>query len=100
MMYVRFLAITTFDRLVKPFSLFSVDEIPESNLPSTTSFPSVVVNSFLTAMRYSSAEARQRFPRLLQIIESYPETLKDFINQVRYFRKITQRCKLNKRKIW
>ncbi|XP_071815133.1 DNA-dependent protein kinase catalytic subunit-like [Apostichopus japonicus] len=57
------------------------DNLPSTALPLTADFPSTVVKSFLTAMRYSSSEAKQRFPRLLQIIETYPETLKDFIKE-------------------
>ncbi|PIK41530.1 putative DNA-dependent protein kinase catalytic subunit [Apostichopus japonicus] len=57
------------------------DNLPSTTLPLTANFPSTVVKSFLTAMRYSSSEAKQRFPRLLQIIETYPETLKDFIKE-------------------
>ena len=39
----------------------------------------------LKAMCYGSDEARQRFPRLLQIVELYPDTLDAFIKKVRYF---------------
>jgi len=36
----------------------------------------------LKAMCYSSDEARQKFPRLLQIVELYPDTLEAFIKKV------------------
>jgi len=43
-------------------------------------FPLLVVRSLLDAMRLNSYEAQQRFPRLLQIVESYPgQTLDSFV---------------------
>lgn len=47
-------------------------------------FPQIVVKQLLNAIRFNSYEARQRFPRLLQIVELYnDQTLKIFIESVR-----------------
>ena len=46
-------------------------------------FPGIVVRYMLKAMCYGSDEARQKFPRLLQIVALYPETLDAFVNKVR-----------------
>ncbi|KAL9956083.1 hypothetical protein ACROYT_G037506 [Oculina patagonica] len=47
----------------------------------TKLFPGIVVRYMLKAMCYSSDEARQKFPRLLQIVELYPNTLEAFIKK-------------------
>ncbi|KAM6971354.1 DNA-dependent protein kinase catalytic subunit isoform 1-T1 [Tautogolabrus adspersus] len=48
----------------------------ESQFPDVLSLPVHVVESMLKALKMNSEEARLKFPRLLQIIESYPsETL-------------------------
>jgi len=47
----------------------------------TELFPGIVVRYMLKAMCYNSDEARQRFPRLLQIVEMYPDTLEAFIKK-------------------
>ena len=49
---------------------------------SFDSFPLAIVTSLLHAMNQNSLEARQRFPRLLQIIEYYPETMDAFMRKV------------------
>lgn len=36
----------------------------------------------LKSMCYSSEEARQKFPRLLQIVHKYPDTLEAFVKKV------------------
>lgn len=46
------------------------------------SFPSVVVAYSLKAMKYRSKAATQQFPRLLQLVELYPETLENFKKKV------------------
>ncbi len=47
-------------------------------------YPSFIVNNLLNAIRFNSYEARQRFPRLLQIVEVYSEkTLQIFVDQVK-----------------
>ena len=46
-------------------------------------FPKVVVVYMLKALEHGSIEARQQFPRLLQILELYPETVNEFIKKVR-----------------
>ena len=45
-------------------------------------FPEIVVRYMLKAMRHDSDEARQSFPRLLQLVELYPDTLQTFISKV------------------
>ena len=47
-------------------------------------FPGIVVRYMLKAMCYNSDEARQRFPRLLQIVEMYPDTREAFIKKVAF----------------
>lgn len=43
-------------------------------------FPRIIVKNLLTAIRFGSYEAQQRFPRLLQIVSAYPElTLQVFV---------------------
>ncbi len=58
------------------------DEESAVNCESMKSFPDAMVNSLLVAMKNGSAEARQRFPRLLQIVEYYPDTINTFIKKV------------------
>ncbi|KAL3877683.1 hypothetical protein ACJMK2_035352, partial [Sinanodonta woodiana] len=43
------------------------------------SFPDTVIVCLLKAMKLNSMEARQRFPRLLQLVETYPDTMGNFI---------------------
>ena len=50
----------------------------------------------LKAMCYNSDEARQRFPRLLQIVEMYPDTLEAFIKKVGFM--LNQDVQLTHRK--
>ena len=47
-----------------------------------SSFPSTVVKCMMEAMRDGSSEARERFPRLLQVIENHPDTMDLFIDKV------------------
>lgn len=35
-------------------------------------FPGIVIRYVLKSMAYESSEARQKFPRLLQLVELYP----------------------------
>ncbi|KAK3580733.1 hypothetical protein CHS0354_005741 [Potamilus streckersoni] len=44
------------------------------------SFPDTVIVCLLKAMKLNSMEARQRFPRLLQLVETYPDTMGTFIS--------------------
>ncbi len=47
-------------------------------------FPRVVIKQLLSAIRFGSTEARQRFPRLLQIVSLYPHdpsVLQTFIQE-------------------
>ena len=45
-------------------------------------FPSVVVSYAMKAMQYHSQSATQQFPRLLQIVEIYPDSLDAFLKKV------------------
>lgn len=46
-------------------------------------YPALVVEKMLRALKLNSSEARLKFPRLLQIIEQYPEeTLNIIIKEV------------------
>ncbi|XP_061073095.1 DNA-dependent protein kinase catalytic subunit [Conger conger] len=46
--------------------------IQASEFPELTTFPVIVVEMLLKALKMNSEEARLKFPRLLQIIELYP----------------------------
>lgn len=49
-------------------------------------YPVFVVKQLLNAIKFGSYEARERFPRLLQIVELYSNTvLKTFIEEVNSF---------------
>ena len=50
--------------------------------PSLSKFPLVMVSSLLDAMRSGSSEARLLFPRLLQIVALFPDTIDEFIHCV------------------
>ena len=60
----------------------STDDEANFKCKSFKSFPVAMVISLLAAMRNNSVEARQRFPRLLQIVELYPNTMDTFIKKV------------------
>ena len=47
------------------------------------SFPVAMVISLLAAMQNNDMEARQRFPRLLQIVAAHPDTVDTFRTKVR-----------------
>uniref|UniRef100_A0A8C4S1N9 DNA-dependent protein kinase catalytic subunit n=1 Tax=Erpetoichthys calabaricus TaxID=27687 RepID=A0A8C4S1N9_ERPCA len=52
------------------------EESAQSKLSEIISFPTIVVEKMLKALKLNSEEARLKFPRLLQLIELYPaETL-------------------------
>ncbi|XP_076445486.1 DNA-dependent protein kinase catalytic subunit-like [Babylonia areolata] len=57
------------------------DESLELNKGDLDEFPSTVVKCMMEAMQNGSAEARERFPRLLQVIENYPDTMALFIKK-------------------
>ncbi|XP_061175418.1 DNA-dependent protein kinase catalytic subunit-like [Saccostrea echinata] len=48
---------------------------------SLKSFPETITVCLLNAMKFDSMEARQRFPRLLQLVEMYPEIRSTFIEK-------------------
>jgi hypothetical protein len=73
-------------RIVHLFSIYKASP-NETNLISDIKtikedYPKVIIQQLLNAIRLESYEARQRFPRLLQIIELYPESVKLFIQEV------------------
>ncbi|KAM9337515.1 DNA-dependent protein kinase catalytic subunit [Symphorus nematophorus] len=53
----------------------------ESHFPDLMALPVHVVESMLKALRMNSEEARLKFPRLLQIIESYPSETLDLMTK-------------------
>ncbi|XP_065804989.1 DNA-dependent protein kinase catalytic subunit isoform X1 [Labrus bergylta] len=53
----------------------------ESQFPDMLSLPVHVVESMLKALKMNSEEARLKFPRLLQIIESYPSETLDLMTR-------------------
>nr|QOY44576.1 DNA-dependent protein kinase catalytic subunit [Alvinella pompejana] len=57
------------------------DESGQKILPVLSSFPAAVTVSLLAAMKNNCSEARQRFPRLLQLTEQYPENMSLFIQK-------------------
>ena len=58
------------------------DETSALDCASFDGFPEAMMTSHLTAMKNGSVEARQRFPRLLQIVDYYPETIPTFRTKV------------------
>ena len=55
---------------------------PGPTCESVDTFPTAVVTSVLRAMKNNSEAARQRFPRLLQLVEQYPDVTDTFIRKV------------------
>lgn len=55
--------------------------VTESQFPDLYALPVHVVESMLKALKMNSEEARLKFPRLLQIIESYPSETLDLITK-------------------
>lgn len=53
----------------------------ESHFPDSSALPVYLVQSMLKALRMNSEEARLKFPRLLQIIESYPAETMDLMTK-------------------
>ena len=49
---------------------------------SLKTFPDTVVVCLLKAIKMENMEARQRFPRLLQLVELYPDTMATFVAKV------------------
>ncbi|XP_022110985.1 DNA-dependent protein kinase catalytic subunit-like isoform X2 [Acanthaster planci] len=75
-----YMALVSFcDRMLR---LKESDEVPMTYLPQTDNFSQTVVHYTLKAMHYSSQEARQRFPRLLQLVEACPDTMQLMIKEV------------------
>ncbi|XP_030839871.1 DNA-dependent protein kinase catalytic subunit [Strongylocentrotus purpuratus] len=57
------------------------DDCNPDYLPLMEAYPSTVVNSTLQAMNLNSPEARQHFPRLLQLVEKYPDTMQSLVKK-------------------
>ncbi|XP_072167838.1 DNA-dependent protein kinase catalytic subunit-like [Diadema setosum] len=53
----------------------SEDEMSSASLPSLDDYATRVVQCTLQAMKHNSAEARQRFPRLLELAQTHPDTM-------------------------
>ena len=66
------------------FILDSEENI-ESLIDHTDEFPVTMVTMLLEAMQNNSSEARQRFPRLLQLVELYPACMDTLIRKVVLF---------------
>ena len=49
---------------------------------SQKNFPETIMVCLLNAMKLDSMEARQRFPRLLQLVEMYPDICSTFVEKV------------------
>ena len=58
------------------------DAADVGSFPSLSKFPHVMVTSLIDAVKYGSHEARLLFPRLLQIVALFPDTVNDFIHAV------------------
>ncbi|XP_078611933.1 DNA-dependent protein kinase catalytic subunit-like isoform X3 [Branchiostoma floridae x Branchiostoma japonicum] len=58
------------------------DDDEGTEITSIPGLPVAVVTNLLQALRHDSPEARQRFPRLLQLVELYPDTMDIFIQKV------------------
>ncbi|XP_048248370.1 DNA-dependent protein kinase catalytic subunit-like [Haliotis rufescens] len=54
------------------------DEEADLSPAVAKTFPDTVVVCMLKAMKLGSVEARERFPRLMQLVEYYPETMATF----------------------
>ncbi|XP_069123844.1 DNA-dependent protein kinase catalytic subunit-like [Argopecten irradians] len=75
-----FMAVAKFcDRILR---MMEDDEL-ELSKATTKTFPDTVVVCLLNAMRLDSMEAKQRFPRLLQLVEIYPDCMGTFIDKCR-----------------
>lgn len=55
--------------------------VTESQFPDLLALPVHVVKSMLKALKMNSEESRLKFPRLLQIIESYPSETLDLMKK-------------------
>lgn len=56
---------------------------PEENSSTTSSFPTVVIQNLLDAMKVGSREAFHIFPKALQLVEAHPKTMSIFIEKVK-----------------
>ena len=59
------------------------DELQVSS-SALKSFPDTIIVCLLNAIKMENMEARQRFPRLLQLVEIYPDTMATFVAKVMY----------------
>ncbi|XP_071796803.1 DNA-dependent protein kinase catalytic subunit-like [Asterias amurensis] len=57
-------------------------DVSIASLPSMDAYSQTVVRYTLKAMHYGSDEAMQRYPRLLQLVESCPESMQLMIEEV------------------
>ena len=52
-------------------------------MTNDSEYAHTIIRYMLKAMTLDSKDARQRFPRLLQIISKYPETRDTFVKKVK-----------------
>lgn len=69
-----------FDK-VPSSTLIFLHHAAENQFPELSALPAHLVQSMLKALRMNSEEARLKFPRLLQIIESYPSETMDLMTK-------------------
>lgn len=79
---------------VSTFLYYSETESLHLSKESQKNFPETITVCLLNAMKLDSMEARQRFPRLLQLVERYPDIRSTFVEKVflssfSFFSKIT-----------
>lgn len=74
------------DRFIFFSSIFLIDWTDKESLNLSKecqkNFPETITVCLLNAMKLDSMEARQRFPRLLQLVEMYPEIRSTFVEKV------------------
>ena len=61
--------------------LHFIDELQVSH-SCLRSFPDTIIICLLKAVGMDNMEARQRFPRLLQLVELYSDTMTTFVAKV------------------
>ena len=68
-----------------------LDELQVSS-GALKSFPDTIIVCLLKAIKMENMAARQRFPRLLQLVEMYPDTMTTFVAKVGFFEVIQHKC--------
>ena len=57
-------------------------ELDETGVAQESEYADIIVRYMIKALTLDSKDARLRFPRLLQILDRYPETTPAFANKV------------------